>query len=106
MGEKVKFFGSIGSLRYAKNVISLQGGLLKPPVSCRVNIHYFCVNILFIHSSRFRKTGSVSREIREIQNQIKQEESRDFSSKIEKLATDMKILQKENSDLAKLLKKH
>jgi len=66
------------------------------------DVHGRCNEI----TEMIRKTGSVSREIREIQNQIKQEESRDFSSKIEKLATDMKILQKENSDLAKLLKKH
>ena len=44
---KVKFFGSIGSQKGAKNAIFLQGGLLKPSVSCRVKRIILIISILF-----------------------------------------------------------
>ena len=51
-----------------------------------------------------RKTGAVSREIRDIQSQIRQEEGRDLKTKIEKLKLDLQMLQNENSEMLKTLK--
>lgn len=52
----------------------------------------------------FRKTGSVSREIRDIQNQIRQEEGRDLRSKLEKLTRDLQTLHRENAEMATFIK--
>ena len=51
-----------------------------------------------------RKTGSVSREIRDIQNQIRQEEGRDLRSKVEKLTRDLQTLHRENAEMATFIK--
>ena len=64
---------------------------------------------LIIQSSKLnfqfiRKTGSVSREIRDIQNQIRQEESRDLQSKVEKLTRDLQTLHRENAEMATFIK--
>ena len=51
-----------------------------------------------------RKTGAISREIRDMEAQIKHEESRDLKRKIEKLSQDFILLQKENASKAQELK--
>ena len=66
--------------------------------------------ILFlkIYKSNFltnRKTGAIGREIRDMESQIKNEESRDLKSKIGKLSQDFTFLQKENASLATELKR-
>ena len=48
----------------------------------------------------------MSREIKDIQNQIVQEQSKGFKSKIEKLANDLKMLQKENAEIVKQLREN
>merc|ERR1711874_334653 len=47
-----------------------------------------------------RKTGAIGREIRDMESQIKNEESRDLKSKIGKLSQDFTFLQQENASLA------
>ena len=66
--------------------------------------------ILFlkIYKSNFftnRKTGAIGREIRDMESQIKNEESRDLKSKIGKLSQDFTFLQQENASLASELKR-
>merc|ERR1712227_757386 len=58
-------------------------------------IHQECNEITEI----IRKTGAVSREIRDIESQIRQDESRDLKSKVERLSIDLQMLQKENSEI-------
>ena len=58
-----------------------------------------------MHVFSNRKTGAIGREIRDMEAQIKNEESRDLKSKIGKLSQDFTFLQKENASLATELKR-
>ena len=62
-------------------------------------------NILMFIFFSYRKTGAIGREIRDMEAQIKNEESRDLKSKIGKLSQDFTFLQKENASLATELKR-
>ena len=46
----------------------------------------------------------MSREIRDIQNQIRQEEGRDLQSKVDKLTRDLQTLHTENAEMAVFIK--
>ena len=46
----------------------------------------------------------MSREIRDIQSQIRQEEGRDLQSKVDKLTRDLQTLHTENAEMAVFIK--
>ena len=71
--------------------------------SMRINsqIHQACFNTV----ETIRRTGAVSRETRDIMEQVKAEESKGLQEKSMQLAEDLQALQRENKELAKQYKK-
>ena len=64
-------------------------------------IHEVC----FHSVETIRKTGALSRETRDLEEQIRAEESKGLKAKIERLSEDFSSLQSENKELAKQYKK-
>ena len=65
------------------------------------SIHEVCFHTV----ESIRRTGALGRESREIQEQIRSEESKGLKAKINLLTNDLKALQSENKELAKQYKK-
>jgi hypothetical protein len=64
-------------------------------------IHELC----FLSVETIRKTGALSRDTRDLEEQIRAEESKGLKAKIERLSEDFSSLQSENKELAKQYKK-
>lgn len=52
-----------------------------------------------------RETGTIMREVREIEDQIENEKNRNISSNLERITADLKLVENEGKELQEKLKK-
>lgn len=64
-------------------------------------LHSDCSDLIAL----VRETGGIMREVRDIEDQIENEKNRNISSNLERITTDLKLVESEGKDLQVKIKK-